>query len=104
MLEIIAIIALCRYHYRILKEVGATAWPFVVLTILMWFGFELIGAVIGAIITYDPNPGMNLTVYLAAIIAAAVGAGLSVLIVKWRVASIRRAKQDEELMRPTPLR
>jgi hypothetical protein len=106
MLEIIALVALCRHNSRILKEVGASAWPFVVLTIVMWFGFEMFGALVAAIVTYDPkNPhaGLNVSVYVAGILSAGVGALLSVLITKWRVASVRRAQQDEELMRPTPM-
>ena len=75
MIEILLLVALTRRIGRICEEKGRRAGGFKGLTVLLWFGGEIVGAVIAA------SSGVEgAGVYLFALIGAAVGAGISVLI------------------------
>jgi len=75
MIEILLLVALTRKIGRICEEKGRKAVGFKVLTALLWFGGEIFGLVIGI------SSGVEgIGVYLFALIGAATGAGISVLI------------------------
>jgi MFS-type transporter involved in bile tolerance (Atg22 family) len=75
MIEILLLVALTRKIGRICEEKGRRAGGFKALTVVLWFGGEIVGAVIAAASGVE-----DLGVYLFALIGAAVGAGISVLI------------------------
>jgi len=75
MLEILVLFALTGKIGRICESKGRKSGGFKALTVLLWFGGEIVGAVIG----YSTG-GEGIGVYLFALIGAAIGAGISVLI------------------------
>lgn len=77
MLEILVLIFLCKNNASIVKKRGGTPWVYVMLTILLWIGFELIGAFIGAMLFGD-----ELVVYLFALVGGVCGAVISYLLAK----------------------
>ncbi|HLL71110.1 MAG TPA: hypothetical protein VK363_06730 [Pyrinomonadaceae bacterium] len=81
MLEIIALIMLTRRIGDIVKQKNRKSGWYKFMTVLLWFGCEVIGAVIGGIIvgiTGSPDA----VIYLIALAGAAVGAGIAYLIAK----------------------
>jgi Na+-transporting methylmalonyl-CoA/oxaloacetate decarboxylase beta subunit len=81
MLEIIILIFLTRHVGGIVRSKGRTAGWFQVLTVVLWIGGELTGAVIGAIVGALTDSG-RLLAYLFALLGAAAGAGISILIAR----------------------
>jgi len=49
MLEILALVFVCRAVGRIARDKGRGAIGYQVMAVLLWFGFEVVGAVIAAI-------------------------------------------------------
>ncbi|HEX8175895.1 MAG TPA: hypothetical protein VF543_12315 [Pyrinomonadaceae bacterium] len=81
MLEILLLINLTRRIGHILEQKGRKSGWYKFLTVLLWFGGEIIGGIIGAVIA--EIGGLNQAIiYLVALIGAAAGAGLSFLIAK----------------------
>ena len=81
MLEILLLIALTKRIGRILQAKGRKSGWFKFLTVVLWFGGEIIGGVIGTVMA--EFIGVNeLSVYLMALLGAAVGAGIAFLIAK----------------------
>lgn len=78
MLEIIALIFICKTIGNIARNKGRTAIGYQILGVLLWFGFEFAGAVVAivvaAIATGNEQPGM-----LIAYGGALAGALLSVV-------------------------
>jgi len=81
MLEIVILFFLTRHVGEIVRSKGRAAGWFQVLTVVLWIGGELTGAVIGAVVGALSDSGMLLP-YLFALFGAAVGAGLSILIAR----------------------
>lgn len=77
MLEIIALVLLCKHNAKLVKEKGAKPWVYVLITIFLWIGFELIGALVGQILV-----GEGLQSYLFALLGAGIGAFISYSIAK----------------------
>ncbi len=77
MLEILVLIFLCKNNASLVKKRGGTPWVYVLLTILLWVGFELIGALIGSLIFGD-----ELIVYLFALAGGICGAIISYMLAK----------------------
>ncbi|MDW3194983.1 MAG: hypothetical protein R8G66_21605 [Cytophagales bacterium] len=77
MLEIIAIVSLGKSISKIIREKGRKPLLFVLLMVVMWLSFEVIGAVIGVILL-----GEGIGAYLFAIFGAALGGFLSYIIAK----------------------
>jgi len=77
MLEIIALLFLTRKIGAICEEKGRKARWYKALTVLLWFGCEAGGAVVGII-----TVGSGGVIYVYALIGAVVGAGISFLIAK----------------------
>lgn len=89
MLEIIALIYLTRYVGDIAKSKGRPSGRFKLMTVLLWIGGEVTGMVVGGIIAAlrdrvgDPEGDSGMVfVYLLALVGAAVGAALSVIIAR----------------------
>lgn len=76
MLEILILIHLCRKNGGIAEKKGHKPGRYKALTVLLWFGGEIFGAIAGAFLT-----GGGGAVYLLALIGALSGAGLSRLMV-----------------------
>ena len=95
MLEIIALIYLTRRVGEIAREKGRKAGWFKLMTVVLWFGCEIGGAVVGGIVTAIAG-WPEAVIYVLALVGAAAGAGLSFLIVK------ALPVRDAALMQPPP--
>jgi hypothetical protein len=80
MLEILALVFLTRKNGSIAEKKGHKPGRYKWLTVLLWFGGEIVGAIGGAVLA-SANEDLGGLVYLLALIGAVVGAGLSRLIV-----------------------
>lgn len=78
MLEIILLIFLCKKIGAIIREKGRSPVAFQVLTVFLWFGGEIAGAVVGIIVSGNEEPGP--AAYIFALVGAAVGATIAFLI------------------------
>jgi hypothetical protein len=81
MLEIILLITLTRRIGHILEQKGRKSGWYKLLTVLLWFGGEIIGGIIGAVIAEIGGLNQAL-IYLIALMGAAAGAGAAFLIAK----------------------
>ena len=98
MLEIILLIFLTRKIGEIVESKGHKAGWYKVMTVLLWIGGEVTGAVVGGIVSGLTDSGTGL-VYLFALLGAAAGAGLSFLVAKTR--SPREVAYDAPPQPPT---
>jgi hypothetical protein len=80
MLEILALVFLTRKNGSIAEKKGHNPTGYKWLTVLLWFGGEIGGAILGAVVA-SADAGLGGLVYLFALVGAVVGAGLSRLIV-----------------------
>ena len=80
MLEIFAIISLCRVNRRNAIARGRRPGGFIALTIILWVVFEFIGMIAGTIILGSDN--VYITLLLIALPCAALGGLISFLIAK----------------------
>lgn len=84
MLEIILLFGLCKSMGNVLRNKGRKPLLFQFLLVGMWFGGEIVGAIIGTVVyairNGAPPDGLELSTYLFAIVGAALGAGLCFLI------------------------
>jgi hypothetical protein len=78
MLEILLLIFLTRKIGAICEEKGRKAGGYKALTVVLWFGGEIAGAIIGVVATSGDGGAL---VYLLALFGAAVGAAISFAIV-----------------------
>lgn len=81
MLEIIIIIFLVRHIGELVRSKGRKAVWFQVLAVCLWIGGEITGGIIGGIVGALTNSGMLLA-YVFALVGAAAGAGISILIAR----------------------
>jgi uncharacterized membrane protein YeaQ/YmgE (transglycosylase-associated protein family) len=81
MLEIIALIYLTRRVGEIAREKGRKAGWFKLMTVVLWLGCEIGGAIAGGIATALMG-WPEAVIYVFALVGAVVGAALSFLIVK----------------------
>ena len=95
MLEILALVYLTRRIGDIAREKGRKAGWFKFMTVVLWIGCEIGGAVAGGIAAALLDWPEAVT-YLFALVGAVVGAGLSFLIVK------TLPVRDAALMQPPP--
>ncbi len=79
MLEILALIYLTKKNGAIAEGKGHKPGRYKFLTVLLWVGGEIFGAILGGILSMGSD-GVGL-VYVLALVGAVVGAGLSRLIV-----------------------
>ena len=81
MLEIIALIFLTRKIGEIVEAKNRKSGWFKFMAVVLWIGFEIVGAIAGG--TYAAMTGASEAVgYIFALVGAAVGAALSLVIVK----------------------
>lgn len=81
MLEIILVIYLTRRVGEIVEAKGRRAGWFKFMAVMLWLGFELTGGIIGGIIVALTH-STEILAYLFALIGAAIGAGISLIIAK----------------------
>jgi hypothetical protein len=81
MLEIILLIYLTRHVGEIVQAKGRRGGWYKLMTVLLWLGCEVVGAIIGAIVAAMSRSG-SLLIYLFALIGAAAGAGISILVAR----------------------
>lgn len=88
MFEIVLLIILARRIGHILEQKGRKSGWYKLLTVLLWFGGEIIGAIIGVVIV--EFSGLNEAfIYLFALIGAAIGAAAAFIIAKAVPASVQ---------------
>jgi uncharacterized membrane protein YeaQ/YmgE (transglycosylase-associated protein family) len=81
MLEIILLVFLTRHVGEIVQAKGRRGGWYKLMTVLLWLGCEIVGAFIGGIVAAVSGSGTFL-IYIFALIGAAVGAGISVIIAR----------------------
>jgi hypothetical protein len=74
MLEILLLFFLTRKIGEICREKGRKAIGYKILTVVLWFGGEIAGAIIGVLATSGEGGAL---VYVLALFGAAVGAAIS---------------------------
>lgn len=79
MLEIIALVTLTRRIGEIVREKGRKSGWYKFMTVMMWFGGEIVGAIVGAFIAAATGTGALIT-YVCALAGAGLGAGGAYLI------------------------
>jgi membrane protein DedA with SNARE-associated domain len=77
MLEILALVYLTRKIGRMVEEKGRKGGWYKALTVFLWIGGEIVGAVLGAILAGGEE---SILLYLFALMGAAAGAGTAYLI------------------------
>ena len=85
MIEIYCLYTLCKTVGRIIREKGKSPGLYQFLTVIFWFGGEIVGAIVGAVVNASANgdgEGTPLLAYVFALIGAALGAWLSYSIAK----------------------
>ena len=86
MLEIIIIILLCRKIWEVADDRGVSPIMYVCLLIAFWFGGEIVGAIIGAIVAVailhaNDNLSVIMISWVGALCGAACGAMLAFVLV-----------------------
>ena len=81
MLEIVILFFLARKVGEIVRSKGRKAGWYQALVVVLWIGGELTGGVIGGIVGALTDTGMGLA-YVFALLGAAVGAGISLLVAR----------------------
>lgn len=99
MLEIIAIIALSRKIHENAEDKGLPGWPFVLLLLGSWFGFEFIGILFGVLVARPGDLGSICGIYVLAFMGATFGALMSFVVVaawpRWTP-----PRREEDLLDP----
>jgi len=96
MLELIVLVALTRKIGAMVESKGHTSRKYKVLTVILWFGGEVVGAFLGAMI----SNGETGPTYVAALIGAAIGAGIAYNLANGTIAVTEDFSQSEM---PSPL-
>ena len=81
MLEIVALIFLTRKVGEIVESKNRKAGWYKFMTVALWIGFEVVGAIIGGVYVALSGASDAFS-YLFALVGAACGAGLSFIIAK----------------------
>jgi len=76
MLEIIVLIGLTSQIGKIVEAKGYKSGKYKWMTVGLWFGGELVGAIIGSLIT-GGDESANCLLYIIALVGAAAGAGIA---------------------------
>jgi hypothetical protein len=87
MLEIALIIVISKKIAVQLRKKGRSPAGYIALFVLLWLGGEIVGALVGTVITVVQNPraldsGFNFTAYILALIGAAVGGSIGYIIAR----------------------
>jgi len=94
MLEIIALVALTRHIGKMVEAKGHKPGKYKWMTVGLWIGGEIAGAIVGAIFAAASDTGECL-IYIVALLGAAAGAVAAYLIAK-NVAPLPGFPQEEE--------
>lgn len=78
MLEIILLFFLTRKVGDICESKGRSGLPFKIMLVVFWLGGEIFGLILGAVI----SQGTGALMYVFALAGAAIGAGITFVIVK----------------------
>ena len=76
MLEILALLALTKRIGNIVESKGHKATKYKWMTVGLWFGGEIVGVILGAIIAGGSDSAQCL-IYVVALIGAAIGAAIA---------------------------
>jgi hypothetical protein len=76
MIEIIILWSLTKRIGNIVEEKGHKSGGYKLLTVVLWFGGEFVGAILGALVTGVESSG-QCTAYIFALLGAATGAGIA---------------------------
>lgn len=79
MLEILLLWGLTKNIGKLVEEKGRKSGWYKFMTVILWFGGEIIGAVVGALATSSEGSGQCL-IYAFALVGAAIGAGTAYFI------------------------
>jgi membrane protein DedA with SNARE-associated domain len=79
MLEILLLWALTKRIGNIVEQKGHKSGWYKVLTVILWFGGEVTGAIVGAMMS-GTSQSTQCGVYIIALMGAAAGAGIAYLI------------------------
>jgi hypothetical protein len=100
MIEIFILWQLCKSVGAVARKKGHTAIGYQILTVVLWFGCEIAGLVMGLIVTEGgrhANDGFNFGAYIFGLVGAAIGAAISFAIVN----SLQPVRGGDEYYRPT---
>ncbi|MBL7182903.1 MAG: HEAT repeat domain-containing protein [Anaerolineae bacterium] len=100
MLEILVLWALTKRIGSIVEQKGRKSGRYKVLTVVLWLGGEIIGAIVGAIMA-GADESARYLIYIVALGGAAVGAGISYLIAE-NLAPVSRDKHTVVLTTSFP--
>jgi hypothetical protein len=78
MLEILLIVSLSRKISTMMRNKGRNPVGYIILFVVLWFGFEILGGIVGAMVSLRNNPrafehGIDLMSYLVGLAGAAIG-------------------------------
>jgi hypothetical protein len=79
MLDILALWLLAKWIGNIVAEKGHKSGWYKVLTVVLWFGGEIVGAIFGTVLT-GASESAQCDIYLFALAGAAAGAGIAYLV------------------------
>jgi len=79
MLEILVLWTLTKKIGNIVEQKGRKSGLYKVLTVVLWFGGEITGAILGVILT-GADESAQCLIYIIALLGAAVGAVIAYLI------------------------
>lgn len=78
MLEILTLVYLGKSIKRMTTEKGLKSWKYILLMVLLWFGMEILGGIVGVMVLGMENMGYLLFAYGF----AALGGYISYLVAK----------------------
>ena len=84
MLEILGIFMFCRHVGRVMRRKKRNPLGLQLATVVLWFGGELIGAVIGSLLWPPNERGIDPMIYVAAILGGVLGGVAAVKIAESR--------------------
>lgn len=106
MLEIILLFVMCKNIGQIVRKKGRRPFGFQLLLVGMWFGGEIVGALLGTIATTIIDgryEGVGLLAYISALLCAGVGAWLAFQIARRAAGESDRRGFQVLPVQPAPL-
>jgi hypothetical protein len=100
MLEILALRGMAKKLSEMAKDRGVTAWPFLVLLFVLWFGGEIGGLVAGIATLEHDGDGLNILVYVFALVGALIGGSIPFIIMAMIPVVQRDPSAEDEFRRP----
>ena len=104
MLEVLAVVGLWKWIGRLTEDKGRQPVGYQVMGVLMWFGGEILGAIVGVAIMLAQGKsldgGFPVAPYLAALLGAVVGGALAVALVAILPAADLEYEPEQAAARP----